>query len=351
MAIEDDSYGGGWAPGDIKLAAYGQPGLTLAGGEAAATPAAAPIGGDLDVRMAFVANDYTPVGDRVLALQWPVGGPGGTRSWTFRLQADGTLRHNHSADGTALSGTFNTTAPNTLAAAAGVTDGDGVCTRLTHDIGTDVRFWWKEFDAGAYMDALRSHADWNLIQTVASAATGIFDTTEPIRVAGDAAINTTVFTGFEGRAYGLVLLDNIDGNEVVVADYLRALGRQDDFTDESGHVWILDGTSHFSINPSDGWLPCDGKVYDIVQYPELFEVIGATFGGDGITTFAVPNMSGRFPLGALAPGTGAGTAAADGRSAIPTNPAANTGSGSSTGDRVSHYHIVPHTKLCYLIRT
>jgi hypothetical protein len=34
---------------------------------------------------------------------------------------------------------------------------------------------------------------------------------------------------------------------------------------------------------------CDGTVYDYDQFPDLFAVLGDTFGGDGITTFAVPD--------------------------------------------------------------
>lgn len=49
------------------------------------------------------------------------------------------------------------------------------------------------------------------------------------------------------------------------------------------------------------FLECDGTVYNIAEYPDLFAVIGNTYGGDGVTTFAVPNMSGRCSIG---PATG-----------------------------------------------
>jgi microcystin-dependent protein len=45
------------------------------------------------------------------------------------------------------------------------------------------------------------------------------------------------------------------------------------------------------------WLLCDGKVQQISKFPTLFSVIGNTFGGDGQTTFAVPDLQGRIPLG------------------------------------------------------
>jgi len=46
-----------------------------------------------------------------------------------------------------------------------------------------------------------------------------------------------------------------------------------------------------------GWLVCDGTIYNIRDYPALFAVIGNTYGGDGITTFAVPNLKQKAVLG------------------------------------------------------
>lgn len=39
-----------------------------------------------------------------------------------------------------------------------------------------------------------------------------------------------------------------------------------------------------------GWLLCDGKEYDISNYQQLHSLIGTTYGGDGRTTFKVPNL-------------------------------------------------------------
>jgi len=46
-----------------------------------------------------------------------------------------------------------------------------------------------------------------------------------------------------------------------------------------------------------GWLLCDGTVYPISSYPKLAAVLGATYGGDGSTTFAVPDCRGRVTAG------------------------------------------------------
>jgi microcystin-dependent protein len=52
-----------------------------------------------------------------------------------------------------------------------------------------------------------------------------------------------------------------------------------------------------------GWAFCDGQLLPIVYYPRLFYLIGTTYGGDGINTFALPDMRGRVAVG---PRTGQG---------------------------------------------
>ena len=51
----------------------------------------------------------------------------------------------------------------------------------------------------------------------------------------------------------------------------------------------------FSRVPN-GWFPCDGSLQSISEYEVLFTLIGTTYGGDGQSTFAVPNLSGRVPM-------------------------------------------------------
>jgi microcystin-dependent protein len=47
----------------------------------------------------------------------------------------------------------------------------------------------------------------------------------------------------------------------------------------------------------EGWADCDGQLVPIEQYPQLFWLIGTTYGGDGSTTFALPDLRGRMPIG------------------------------------------------------
>lgn len=44
------------------------------------------------------------------------------------------------------------------------------------------------------------------------------------------------------------------------------------------------------------WAFCDGQLLPISQNTALFSLIGTTYGGDGITTTALPNMEGRAPM-------------------------------------------------------
>lgn len=45
-----------------------------------------------------------------------------------------------------------------------------------------------------------------------------------------------------------------------------------------------------------GWELCDGRLLAISEYDSLFQVIGTTYGGDGQSTFALPDLRGRFPM-------------------------------------------------------
>lgn len=45
-----------------------------------------------------------------------------------------------------------------------------------------------------------------------------------------------------------------------------------------------------------GWMWCDGGLLKISEHQELFALIGHTYGGDGVTNFALPNLRGRAPL-------------------------------------------------------
>ena len=45
-----------------------------------------------------------------------------------------------------------------------------------------------------------------------------------------------------------------------------------------------------------GWAPCNGQLLPINQYQALFSILGTNYGGDGRTTFALPDFRGRVPI-------------------------------------------------------
>lgn len=57
-----------------------------------------------------------------------------------------------------------------------------------------------------------------------------------------------------------------------------------------------------------GWALCNGQLLPISQNTALFSLLGTTYGGDGRSTFALPNLQGSAPLGA---GQGPGTSLRD----------------------------------------
>ncbi len=61
-------------------------------------------------------------------------------------------------------------------------------------------------------------------------------------------------------------------------------------------------TIGFSYAPA-GWAMCNGQILPIAQNTPLFSLLGAQYGGNGTTTFALPNLNGAMVIG---PGQGPG---------------------------------------------
>lgn len=55
--------------------------------------------------------------------------------------------------------------------------------------------------------------------------------------------------------------------------------------------------------PPRGWAFCDGQLLPISSHSALFSILGTTYGGDGRSTFALPDLRGRVPIH---PGSGPG---------------------------------------------
>lgn len=61
-------------------------------------------------------------------------------------------------------------------------------------------------------------------------------------------------------------------------------------------------TFAFPFAPT-GWAGCNGQIMPINQYQAVFALFGKSYGGDGVTNFALPNLGGRSPIG-QGPGVG-----------------------------------------------
>jgi microcystin-dependent protein len=48
--------------------------------------------------------------------------------------------------------------------------------------------------------------------------------------------------------------------------------------------------------PPAGWMFCEGQLLPISENEVLFQLIGTTYGGDGQSTFALPDLRGRIPV-------------------------------------------------------
>jgi microcystin-dependent protein len=59
-----------------------------------------------------------------------------------------------------------------------------------------------------------------------------------------------------------------------------------------GDVWATERT-----DTPDYALACDGQIVSILDYPELFDVLGVRYGGDGVSTFATPDYRARAIVG------------------------------------------------------
>lgn len=60
--------------------------------------------------------------------------------------------------------------------------------------------------------------------------------------------------------------------------------------------------------PPKGWAMCNGQIMPVAQNTALFSLLGTTYGGDGKTTFALPDLQGRAPMH---PGQGQGLSSRD----------------------------------------
>jgi microcystin-dependent protein len=92
-----------------------------------------------------------------------------------------------------------------------------------------------------------------------------------------------------------------------------------------------------------GWMFCEGQLLPISENETLFQLIGTTYGGDGESTFALPDLRGRLPIhqgnGFILAETGGAEEVTLTVSQIPAHThaalgSANTGTGTSPSNNV-----------------
>lgn len=101
-----------------------------------------------------------------------------------------------------------------------------------------------------------------------------------------------------------------------------------------------------------GYAMADGSLLPINQYQALFSVLGVYYGGDGRTTFALPDLRGRVPIGAgMGPGlnnVNLGQKSGD-EWTVPRQGQAAAGSGAGVAAPVQISNMQPSTGLNFII--
>ncbi|MCS3795654.1 phage tail protein [Niastella sp. OAS944] len=88
-----------------------------------------------------------------------------------------------------------------------------------------------------------------------------------------------------------------------------------------------------------GWAFCNGQLLSIAEYDTVFTLLGTIYGGDGQSTFALPDLRGRAPIN---PGQGPG---------LPNYLLGQTGgteANTLTGNNISHTHAITGTAGVYV---
>ncbi|MGA6105646.1 phage tail protein [Pseudomonas solani] len=95
---------------------------------------------------------------------------------------------------------------------------------------------------------------------------------------------------------------------------MKHVGRSNDPKDIASQeqVFIIGEIRGFAgATAPAGWLLCQGQLLSTAEHPQLFAVIGNAYGGDGSTTFALPDSTGRVMRGAGAGNALGSTGGAD----------------------------------------
>lgn len=130
---------------------------------------------------------------------------------------------------------------------------------------------------------------------------GVPAPTTPLDVSG-----TVHATNFTGNGQTLSFSDDANMQPYTVVNYIICIDGVFAFgsgtTDDAflGEIKMFAGTY-----APDDWLFCNGQILPIITNQDLFSILGTTYGGDGETTFGLPDLRGRVAIhdgGSTGPG-------------------------------------------------
>ena len=101
------------------------------------------------------------------------------------------------------------------------------------------------------------------------------------------------YTGYAGSNQPISLMHPALGLRFLISTN----GEMPSTSQEATNKLIGEITLYGGTNVPGGWALCNGQVLSVAAYPALFSVISNRFGGDGVTSFSLPDFSGRVPVG------------------------------------------------------
>ena len=118
----------------------------------------------------------------------------------------------------------------------------------------------------------------------------VFDEGAPISGREATIIGEDVLSGFRALLLGLAQTAGLPAN-ATHAQIMEAF--------KQGHALTGEVKAFAGAAAPTGWLLCDGALVSRTTYADLFAAIGVAYGaGDDTTTFALPDLRGRVPIGA-----------------------------------------------------
>jgi len=181
-------------------------------------------------------------------------------------------------------------------------DSQGGTTLLSTDSHTADSDWTQDTSA-VWNSGSRTVVWVACVVTGAGSTAGLFDGLKMERgvvaspwnpgLVGTATVVDAGGVSIDATAGGIFRVRAADGTVVDEEQVVHGLS-------PAGSIVAFGGTS-----APTGWLMCDGSAVSRTTYADLFAVLGTTYGnGNGSTTFNLPNLQQRFPLGKATSGTG-----------------------------------------------